>query len=311
MYDILEILEYDEKIQIKLILNNDSGPSILNFIVPFNTNHKKEIHNLIHSVPIEKPEFLGQWLSQHIFYHKSLLELLFKRKNTLYFIVKGDIENLPLELAFYENSFLSLIRNTSRFYSEIILPYNSINTRSKFLIIADPLSNLKHSYEESLSLYHHFRKNKTINVDFLNKEIEPLEFIQLINNYKWIYYSGHGEYLDENNCTLQIHSQLKLTKNHFSLIENPPELFFMNACLVGKSNNDLPYSFIEKLMQKGLRNVISSNSLIPDGNYSDFIKLFFDKLFECDNTAEALRYAKIEIFNKKSSDWIYFQLYGH
>lgn len=305
-FDLLEIDKVNNHLFLKLFIIC-STPQIYNFSVPLKSDHEIELK---HIMSLNNSKLIGKWISERYLYHKKLIEKLFS-SNVPLILFTQKIGNIPLELAFHDNVCLSLNRVVSRSFLSISENNLKKNNNNKMLIIADPLSNLQYAYEEAYYIYKTLQNNhRFLNIDFLHKEIDPIEFITYLNNYQWIYFAGHGDYSDKDGSTLKIHPKLRLNQNHLSLIESAPELIFLNACSIAKTSHFKPFSFIANLLDKGVYNVISSQDLIPEQSYSSFVFDFYDYLFTNKSVGDSMLKTKMKNFKEGKNDWIYFQLFG-
>ncbi len=339
--DILELSSDSDSIQIKLILLHPQA-NIISHSMPFNQSLFQEISSRMYSWNHNNSTCLSEARKigltvYHLLFFDSMGKLLqgmntvFSRKNTLSIFLHDQLANIPFELAFNGNHFASLTRCVSRnignhniynhnIYNHNICQHNLIeqeanssNSRS-LLIIADPALNSKTSYQEGAQIYNQLKKlshPSLQRIDFFSKDLSKMEFLELLEQYDWLHFSGHGDYDKQNGNGLLIGKNTFISESDISSLTNPPEFIFLNACMTGRQNPQRRISLINKLLKLGVKNMIASNWLVLDQNYADFILQFYEHILSKESIGKSFTTVKTGNYSHQDHKWIYFNLYGN
>ncbi len=327
--DILELsFEPPNRLTIKLIQFYPRA-NIISHSIFLNSSLFDEIIKVIDSVGYSKESFsdslinLGVNIYKLIFFDSSKGKLLegmdsiFENNTFLTLFFKGEIENIPIELAYNGAKFLGLSRPSGRSIPN--KTYHKFSEGSKkvkesAIIIADPTSCSRMCYDEGIAVYDWLNKQNSSffnRVDFLSKELTKIEIMDIFESYTLIHFAGQGEFTNDKGSGLLIGDKLLFTELDITSLSNPPNFIFINACLTSKISYVSHSSLIKKLLRLGVGNIIASSWNIIDESYISFILLFYNELFSGRSVGESLVIAKSDNFSKGDYKWSYFTLYGN
>ena len=244
-----------------------------------------------------------------------VMDAIFTGQNGISLFFNGQIEHIPFELAFNGQDYISLKRQISRHVPvEILSDKNPKDSPiDSLLIIGDPCANSENSYHESVTLYESLKtaSQPSVNkLEYISKELNYIEFQDILERYDAIHYAGHGEYHPKAGGTLLIGKNTTLKGSDLLPINNPPKFIFLNACLSAKTASQGGDSLIHKLLKLGVTNIIASDWLILDEDFSPFLNVIYDSIFCGMTIGQSFLEAKRKSFLSGSYQWVYFSLYG-
>ncbi|WP_309640703.1 CHAT domain-containing protein [Flavobacterium sp.] len=282
----------------------------------------------------------NNWSEQHA---KTLFELMIpndfkdqlKRKGSISWVLDKESAAYPWELL-QDNSMnakplcidAGMIRQlvTKNYRQQI----NSV-TIEKALIIADPLLNSNKINQlagaaregtavESLMDFRNYAFKSLINSSA--NEIVAALFSE---SYKIIHLAGHGIYDAENpeRTGMVIGDEIFLTPSQIKQMTNVPELVFVNCCHLGKidaaddqlyeQRYQLAANIGTQLIEIGVKAVIVAGWQVDDLAAEKFAKIFYDQMFDGVSFGNAVKKARLEIFDAtdaKNNTWGAYQCYG-
>jgi len=325
--DILELTLDNNQIEIKSIQFHPQ-PKIISHNISFNDSLYNDIVNRVQRISYSESSFLeelkklGQLIYKLFFYDSNgqLLKgmsTVFQNNNPLNLFLNGKIEIIPLELAYDGEKYAGLKRIISRSNSEegvLNKKRELVKTEKSLLVIADPTQNSDASYHEGEILFNKLNENHSkyfSTIDFLSKEMSKIEFTELLEHYDYLYFAGHGELSRELSGSLRLGKNVLLEEKDISILQNPPEMIFINACLTSLVDPTTQSSLIKKLLKVGVKNIIASSWIIFDEDFSQFSLKFFDQLFSGQSIGESFNRVKLYNYDENDFKWAYFSLFGN
>ncbi|GEM_PF-1304462 len=178
----------------------------------------------------------------------------------------GYIERIPFELAFREEFIFrkNIMSFRGRGESERDRRRTSQKDSSvrRVLIIADPAESCERAYEEGMELLSELEK-RGIEADLLSRPLKPHLFGEYLSRYDIVHFAGHNS---DGSAGWDIGgSSFGVDDLSASSL---PSLVFMSTC-----GNTLGMGF--DLLQRGVKNTVSSRWRIPDRDMCPFILLFY------------------------------------
>ncbi|MDH5682700.1 MAG: CHAT domain-containing protein [Spirochaetota bacterium] len=324
--DIIELSVIDDKIlQIKYIQFHPKV-NILTYSYQLNKSLFKDVMEKLSLMGHNRDSLLkdlkliGELIYKLFFFdsdgHRiSIMDSLFSGNHNLSLFFNGEIEHIPFELAYNGRDFISLKRQITRH-----VPTNDLSEKDSsdgpiesLLVIGDPCANSTNSYNESINLFNSLKSTcqpAIKRLEYLSKELNCLEFQDILERYDLIHYAGHGEYHPESGGTLLIGKNTTFKASDLLSISNPPRLIFLNACLIAKTATGGRESLIHKLLKLGVTNIIASDWLILDEDFSSFLNVIYHSIFSGMTVGQSFLDAKRKSFTSGSHQWVYFSLYG-
>lgn len=320
-YDILVLSLNHSHLQIHLI---PSFPNtyLIHCDISINQSLYQEMNeqltSLSHSKSLIDLEKIGKTLFRLIFLDEKGtplhgLDALFYNDYPLILFLNGELENWPIELLHNGHEFLFLKRMVARGLFGLAKQVDFKKEKS-ILIIADPLDNSDNSYKEGRALFENLNSqfsDRFSQIDFFSKELSKIEMNNLLEQYNIIHFAGHGEFQPGEDGGLLIAKNVQFQVGDLLSLKSPPELIFINACMSAKSNIRTQNSLVKKLLLEGVKNVIASQWIILDDDFSSFILEFYGYLLSSKSIGESLYEVRKSNFSNGDTKWLYYSLFGH
>jgi CHAT domain-containing protein/pimeloyl-ACP methyl ester carboxylesterase len=144
-------------------------------------------------------------------------------------------------------------------------------------------------------------------------------------NYKIVHLAGHGVFHKDPSLPtgMLIGEGAYLTPAYIKQMSNVPELVFVNCCYLGQmdgaaesfsqSRLGLAANIGTQLIEIGVKAVVVAGWAVNDSAALDFAELFYQYMFERYNFGEAIKKARLAIFEKygpRNNTWGAYQAYG-
>lgn len=274
---------------------------------------------------------LGNY-SYRLLIPKKISDYLQVNTNNIHLWLEVDesLIDIPWELMYDKDQFLCMRSAIGRrlLTEENIAASDQRDSRYeklKILMIGNPSEDLDESQQETEILYQNMLNiKKTEITKYVGTEITKRNFLTaLTKGYNIIHYAGHAEF----NKQEPDRSLLKF-KDGFCyayeirqfLSDNPPLLAFMNACSsaresdmqTSKYETNIP-SLARVFLYAGVRAYIGSMWPVHNSSAAAFAILFYKYLINGHTIGDAMRRARINIYQKGTKNevgWSPFILYG-
>lgn len=187
------------------------------------------------------------------------------------------------------------VENTSHFVQPRAKPYS-------VLIITDPTMTLPSAQEEGRRLFDYFTQSGW-QADMVSRELNYINVKNFFEKYDCIHFIGHGE------GGWKIARQKILSAEKVPVFKKCPFLVVSHSCRTSLHLGDT--TLVETFLQRGVKWVVASELDIPDRNYFDYFKIFYDDVITGKMPDEALNHAVAANREEKKLDWIYFNIFGN
>jgi len=252
------------------------------------------------------------------------------KANFLLISIDEQLVHIPWELLYDGEQFLCLrfaTGRTVRTKQKVIDSHKpEIVGPAKMLIVADPCGDLSYSYEEGIALRDELDKQQS-KVKVVSKTgVVSLDFVKRnIRDYDIVHFAGHAEYdLIEPSKSGWILKDGKFTSRDIVTLGATapmPSVVFSNACQSGKTQEwnicdgleGVVYGLANAFLLSGAKHYIGTFWQVEDKTCLDFASQFYKNILSGLPIGEALRIARINLFNKGnkcSISWASYLLYG-
>ncbi len=245
----------------------------------------------------------------------SIIKQIFSNNNCVTLNINNNfLKSIPFELAYNSNCFLCMIKPISHGISNFTFSENKLSKpRADVVIIADPGHNLDNAYHEGENIFNILKKQIYLinKIEFISNSLSIISFIEIINKFDIVYFVGHGNYDKNNIYSLQIGKDNYISDKDFEhSFSSPPQLMIINSCYSGYSEG-YTSSLAEKLLRKGVSNIISTGFKMIDLDFSNFMSDFVRHYLA--GSPIGIILMRMIYNNYKTDDlhWIYPRLFGN
>lgn len=236
---------------------------------------------------------------------------------------------IPWEILFDGNDFLCLKFNLGRSIRtqtfSIQPHYRSITANPKMLILANPTGDLKSAYQEGVYIKNRLVRKGKLSVDFKAQDIDSNYVHKNLRDYDIIHFAGHCEYNSSNpeESGWVLSDGWVNARDFLALSESTslPSIIFANACQSARVTNNLldsqaqsnVYSLAQEFLFAGVRHYLGTFWRIEDNLSGEFAEEFYSQVTNAQSIGQAVRLARLRLFNKYGASviaWAGYVLYG-
>ncbi len=277
---------------------------------------------------VEEMQQMGRVLYNEIFPLSIKSQLAESPSLDLILKIDNTLVHVPWELLFDGEYFLCEKFNIGRMVKtqQIVAKRGPVKPSHplRILIIADPRSDLKASYEEGKRIRDQLQMY-TVKVTLVTSEVSKDFLKKRLFNYDLIHYAGHADYDLENPSK----SGWLLEDGKFTTLDIRkmggsnvlPWLVFSNACQSGQteewqvdeSGEEKIYGLANAFLLSGVQHYIGTFWKVLDEPSTNFASKFYDHLLKGSSIGEAMRSARLalkERYGEKNILWASYLLYG-
>ncbi len=272
----------------------------------------------------------GQLLWSHLLTRPVKDRLKSAQNLDLILFLDEELINIPWELLFDADSFLSLKFNLGRLVrtkkESLRIKYRGFPAIPKMLILANPTNDLKSSYLEGVNIRNQFdRKRPNMHIDFKSTRIDKFYVKKNFSDYDIVHFAGHCEfYPDETEK-----SGWLLSDGVFSIQDilalgstvSLPALVFSNSCssaarldnLMDADYQERNYTLAGAFLFSGVRHYIGAIRKIEDPVSFLFAKYFYTQLISGKSVGESVRLSRLRLIREygiAAIHWASYLLYG-
>jgi len=282
----------------------------------------------IPSSVIEEMQQMGRVLYNEIFPLSIKSQLFECPASDLVLRIDNTLVHVPWELLFDGEHFLCEKFNIGRMVKTQQIVDKRRGSRPSFplriLIIADPRSDLKASYEEGKRIRDQLQSD-TVKVTLITSEVSRDFLKKRLFNYDLIHYAGHADYdLESPSKSGWLLEDGKFTTFDIRKMggSNPlPWMVFSNACQSGQTEEwrvdeegeEKIYGLANAFLLSGVQHYIGTFWKVLDEPSTNFAMEFYNHLIEGASIGESMRSARLalrERYGEGNILWASYLLYG-
>jgi tetratricopeptide (TPR) repeat protein/CHAT domain-containing protein len=272
----------------------------------------------------------GQLLWEHLLTRPVKETLKSTQAKDLTLSLDEELIHIPWELLFDGSTFLCLDFNLGRVVrtKEQMSPppYRGLGSTLKMLILVNPTSDLRSSYQEGLFIKNQLdRKRKEIAVNFKSTRIDTLYVKKNLSDYDIVHFAGHCEYdADNPKNTGWVFNDGRFTVEDILTMGEDlslPALVFSNACHSAKPLADFmdcdyqqgSYNLASAFLYSGVRHYVGALRKIEDPASLIFAKEFYAQLTSGKSVGECVRLGRLKLIKEygiSTTHWASYLLYG-
>lgn len=197
------------------------------------------------------------------------------------------------------------------------------------LVVGDPnlkgyITQLSGALEEAKTVATLLDENGYKVIPLLRSSPEEIIPAMFSADYKIIHLAGHGEFNEDpdKDSGMVIGDGIYLTTGEIAKLSGTSELVFVNCCFLGQTDGHAEALFQQRyklaanigtqLIDNGVKAVIVAGWAVDDAAALDFAKRFYKAMLEGYTFGDAVRLARMEVYNKHSdtNTWGAYQCYG-
>jgi CHAT domain-containing protein len=277
---------------------------------------------------IEEMQQMGRVLYNEIFPLSIKSQLYECPPSDLILRIDNTLVHVPWELLFDGQHFLCEKFNIGRMVKTQQIVAKRRETKPSFpfriLIIADPRSDLKASYEEGKRIRDQLQI-ENVKVTLVTSEVSRDFIKKRLFNYDLIHYAGHADYDLKNPSQ----SGWLLEDSKFTTLDirkmggsNPlPWMVFSNACQSGQTEEwrvdeegeEKIYGLANAFLLSGVQHYIGTFWKVLDEPSTNFALEFYGHLLKGASVGESMRSARLglrESYGEGNILWASYLLYG-
>ncbi|MGA1841993.1 MAG: CHAT domain-containing protein [bacterium] len=277
---------------------------------------------------IEEMQQMGRVLYNEIFPLSIKSQLYECPPSDLILRIDNTLVHVPWELLFDGQHFLCEKFNIGRMVKTQQIVAKRMETRPSFpfriLIIADPRSDLKASYEEGKRIRDQLQ-TEDVKVTLVTSEVSRDFIKKRLFNFDLIHYAGHADYDLKNPSQ----SGWLLEDGKFTTLDirkmggsNPlPWMVFSNACQSGQTEEwrvdeegeEKIYGLANAFLLSGVQHYIGTFWKVLDEPSTNFALEFYGHLLKGASVGESMRSARLGLrgsYGEGNILWASYLLYG-
>ncbi|MGA1843043.1 MAG: CHAT domain-containing protein [bacterium] len=277
---------------------------------------------------IEEMQQMGRVLYNEIFPLSIKTQLFDCPPSDLVLRIDNTLVHVPWELLFDGEHFLCEKFNIGRMVKTQQIVDKRRESRPSFplriLVIADPRSDLRASYEEGKRIRDQLQSD-TVKVTLVTSEVSRDFLKKRLFNYDLIHYAGHADYdLDSPSKSGWLLEDGKFTTLDIRKMggSNPlPWMVFSNACQSGQTEEwrvdeegeAKIYGLANAFLLSGVQHYIGTFWKVLDEPSTNFAMEFYNHLIEGASIGESMRSARLalrERYGEGNILWASYLLYG-
>ncbi len=273
---------------------------------------------------------VGQALYEALFTDNVKEQLAATKAEDLILNIDDQLVQIPWELLYDGNSFLSLRFNIGR----VVRTRQEVSEGKprpvsmplKMLVLADPKNNLKAAAKEGINIRNKMESiSSPINTNVKTGNIKSSFVLEKIRNFDIVHYAGHADHdADNPSQSGWLLEDGKLPADKFKKMMGPqpmPALVFSNACNSGQTGEwkipdnceDRVFGMANAFLLTGVRHYIGTFWEIMDEPSSYFSLTFYEQLSKNKTIGESVRQARKALIKKYGEEtivWASYMLYG-